>query len=157
MQSANVPKFSPFMPDAQTLLTVVQITELGIPAPKAAWRAGAWPKLALRTLPKTTSWTRAGSTFALFKAAKSLKTTTRARQLYIKLKILHRNMNCFLIPAIAKDPSFVAGKDERDPRKPPIGVRATPTMQTSDSSTFIYQKKNSSFKFSLLMKVFCYL
>lgn len=36
MQSANVPKFSPFMPDAQTLLTVVQITELGIPAPKAA-------------------------------------------------------------------------------------------------------------------------
>lgn len=34
----------------------------------------------------------------------------------------------------------MAGKDERDPRKPPIGVRATPTMQTSDSSTFMYQK-----------------
>lgn len=29
------------------------------------------------------------------------------------------------------DPSFVADKDERVPRNPPIGVRATPTIQTS--------------------------
>lgn len=38
----------------------------------------------------------------------------------------------FLIrPSIAIDPSLVADKDDREPRKPPIGVRATPTMQTS--------------------------
>lgn len=45
----------PFIPDAQTLLTVVQTTELGIPAPSAACLAGACPKFALRTLPKKTS------------------------------------------------------------------------------------------------------
>lgn len=32
---------APFIPDAQTLLTVVQITVLGIPAPIAACLAGA--------------------------------------------------------------------------------------------------------------------
>lgn len=29
------------------------------------------------------------------------------------------------------EPSFVAETDESEPRKPPIGVRATPTIQTS--------------------------
>jgi hypothetical protein len=43
------------MPDAQTLLTVVQTTVFGIPAPKAACLAGACPKLALKALPKYTS------------------------------------------------------------------------------------------------------
>jgi hypothetical protein len=33
-----------FMPDAQTLFTVVQITEYGRPAPKAACLAGAWQR-----------------------------------------------------------------------------------------------------------------
>lgn len=32
---------------------------------------------------------------------------------------------------MAIDPSLVADKDESVPKKPPIGVRATPTMQTS--------------------------
>lgn len=32
---------------------------------------------------------------------------------------------------MAIEPSFVADKDESAPRKPPIGVRATPTIQTS--------------------------
>lgn len=59
----------PFIPDAQTLLTVVQITELGIPAANAACLAGAWPKLALRTFPKKTSCTSDGSRFALLRAA----------------------------------------------------------------------------------------
>lgn len=36
-----------------------------------------------------------------------------------------------VLPSMAIDPSFVAGNEEREPRKPPIGVRATPTMQTS--------------------------
>jgi hypothetical protein len=42
----------PFIPDEQTLLTVVQTTEFGMPAPNAACLAGACPKLALNTLPK---------------------------------------------------------------------------------------------------------
>lgn len=29
------------------------------------------------------------------------------------------------------DPSLVADRDEREPINPPIGVRATPTIQTS--------------------------
>lgn len=37
---------------------------------------------------------------------------------------------------IAIEPSFVAGKDEREPRKLPIGVLATPTMQTSERSSY---------------------
>lgn len=56
------------MPEEQTLLIVVQMTELGMPAPKAACLAGAWPKLALRTFPKKTSCTRDGSKFALLRA-----------------------------------------------------------------------------------------
>lgn len=32
---------------------------------------------------------------------------------------------------MAIDPSLVADSDEREPRKPPIGVRATPTTKTS--------------------------
>lgn len=35
------------------------------------------------------------------------------------------------IPSMAIEPSLVAEKDEREPRSPPIGVRATPTMHTS--------------------------
>lgn len=55
----------PFIPDAQTLLTVVQITVLGIPAPNAACLAGACPKFALSTFPKKISCTSDGSMFAL--------------------------------------------------------------------------------------------
>lgn len=32
---------------------------------------------------------------------------------------------------MAMDPRWVAEKEEREPRKAPIGVRATPTIQTS--------------------------
>ncbi len=60
----------PFMPEAQTLLTVVQTTVLGKPAPIAAWRAGACPRFALSTLPKNTSCTVAGSTPAFWSAAR---------------------------------------------------------------------------------------
>lgn len=61
--------YTPFIPDAQTLLTVVQTTDLGSPAPRAACLAGACPKLALRTFPKYTSSTSDGSTLALLRAA----------------------------------------------------------------------------------------
>lgn len=37
-----------------------------------------------------------------------------------------------ILLAIAIEPSFVAGKDEREPRKLPIGVLAMPTMHTSE-------------------------
>lgn len=59
----------PLIPEEQTLLMVVQTTELGIPAPSAACLAGACPKFALRTLPKNTSCTTEGSKFALLRAA----------------------------------------------------------------------------------------
>lgn len=104
-----------FMPDAQTLLTVVQTTVFGIPAPKAACLAGACPKLALKTLPKKTSCTRDGSTFALLRAA-----------------------------SIAIEPSFVAGKEDKPPRKLPIGVRAIPTTHTSLGSEPMAAPKSSS-------------
>ena len=102
MNSLFIIYFIPFIPDAQTLLTVVQTTDFDSPAPRAACLAGACPKLALRTFPKNTSSTIDGSTLALLRAA-----------------------------SIAIEPSLVAGTDERVPRNPPIGVRATPTMQTS--------------------------
>ena len=66
--SALLAQTAPFIPEAQTLLTVVQITELGIPAPNAACLAGACPRFALRTFPKNTSCTSDGSIFALFNA-----------------------------------------------------------------------------------------
>jgi len=66
----NEPKRTiPFIPDAHTLLIVVQITDVGIPAPNAACLAGACPKFALRTFPKNTSCTSDGSTFALLRAS----------------------------------------------------------------------------------------
>ncbi|MNE77229.1 hypothetical protein D3C80_1735280 [compost metagenome] len=40
---ACAPIITAFIPEAQTLLTVVVITEFGNPAKSAAWRAGACP------------------------------------------------------------------------------------------------------------------
>ena len=126
----------PFIPDAQTLLTVVATTELGIPAPNAACLAGACPKFALRTLPKITSCTSDGSIFALLRAAtRNMKNSSRKGQKKPfqkqRLPIHEAEIKVLGSPSIAIDPSLVAGKDEREPRNPPIGVRATPTMQTS--------------------------
>ena len=39
----------------------------------------------------------------------------------------------WMSPSIAIEPSFVAGKEDKAPRKPPIGVRAIPTTHTSVS------------------------
>ena len=49
-----------FMPEPHILLIVVVGTEVGIPAPSAAWRAGAWPRLAGSTQPMITSCTSLG-------------------------------------------------------------------------------------------------
>lgn len=39
------PRIMAFRPEAHTLLTVVQMTDSERPAPRAHWRAGAWPRL----------------------------------------------------------------------------------------------------------------
>jgi hypothetical protein len=39
------PTMRALMDEAQTLLTVVQTTDSGSPAPRAHWRAGFWPRL----------------------------------------------------------------------------------------------------------------
>lgn len=49
------PNIADFIPEAHTLLTVVQQTFLGKLAKIAAWRAGACPRFAEQTLPINTS------------------------------------------------------------------------------------------------------
>src|ERR1700754_3795017 len=51
-----------FMPDPHTLLMVVQPVAFGNPAASAAWRAGAWPRLAGSTQPMMTSETSSAFT-----------------------------------------------------------------------------------------------
>ena len=120
------------MQDAQTLLTVVQTTVFGIPAPRAACLAGACPKLALKTFPKKTSCTRAGSTFALFRAANGPK-HAHVSAIIGAFVAQKKKKIIWMSPSIAIEPSFVAGKEDKAPRKPPIGVRAIPTTHTSVS------------------------
>ena len=52
MSWANI---AAFMPEPHILLTVVQPAASGRPAPRAAWRAGAWPSPAGSTQPIRTS------------------------------------------------------------------------------------------------------
>jgi hypothetical protein len=133
--------YIPFIPDAQTLLTVVQTTDLDSPAPRAACLAGACPKLALSTFPKNTSCTSDGSTLALLRAATYQQ--KRDKHIFYKCQIqCNKNWHRLTwLPSIAIDPSLVAGTDERVPRNPPIGVRATPTMQTSVQNKLIRSTK----------------
>ena len=99
------PRAMAFMPEEQTLLTVVQSVESGRPARSEACRAGAWPTFALTTLPMKTSLTSPGWTPALSRA-----------------------------PLMAMEPSSGAERWESPPWKAPWGVRATPTMYTSGRS-----------------------
>lgn len=142
------------MPDAQTLLTALQTTVFGIPAPKAACLAGACPKLALNTLPKKTSCTRAGSTFALFRAADHH--TDDVSYIWVKRTITHTAYEKILVsPSIATEPSLVADKEDRAPRKPPIGVRATPTTHTSvtmEEKKYYYCSASQCFYRSIFFK-----
>src|ERR1044072_5921928 len=91
-----------FIPLAQTLLTVVQITLSGRPAYLAACRAGAWPRLACNTHPISTSSTCSGRIHAFSMA-----------------------------DLIAIAPNFVAGTSYNAPPKLPIGVRTAETIYTS--------------------------
>ena len=87
------------MPEPHILLSVVQGTDFGSPAPKAAWRAGAWPWPAPRTLPISTSSTSSAATPARSSAA-----------------------------LIVAAPNWLAVAPVNSPWKPPIGVRAALTM-----------------------------
>jgi hypothetical protein len=92
-----------FMPEPQTLLMVVQPTAVGSPAPKAAWRAGAWPRPAGSTQPMITSPTLAPSTPDWASAA-----------------------------WMAVEPSWVAGTPVNWPSRAPRAVRLAPRMTTLD-------------------------
>src|SRR6188768_2380220 len=92
------------MPEPHILLIVVQPTPSGNPAPRLAWRAGAWPWPADSTLPMITSPTSAGAMPARSTAAR-----------------------------IAAAPSSDAGTFLKSPWNAPIAVRAAPTMTTGSS------------------------
>src|SRR5271165_57753 len=95
----SVATIAAFIPEPHILLIVVQPAPSGRPAPSEAWRAGACPCPAGRTQPIRTSWT--------------LSATTPARSTAAE---------------IARAPSAGAETSLKSPRKPPIGVRAAPTM-----------------------------
>ena len=93
-----------FMPEPHILLTVVQGTSSGSPAPREAWRAGAWPMPAGSTQPINTSLTSSALTPARESEA-----------------------------LIAAAPSSGAGMLAKVPWNPPIGVRAAATMTIGSS------------------------
>src|SRR5215510_15041316 len=99
--SRSLASIAAFIPEPHILLTVVQPTLSGMPAPKLACRAGAWPWPAGKTQPMMTSCTSAGATPARSSAAR-----------------------------IATAPSSGAAKSLSSPCKAPIGVLAAPTITT---------------------------
>src|SRR5579885_370793 len=100
------PNMIAFMPKQQTLLMVVQPTELGIPAAREACRAGAWPKLAGSTQPMITSETSFPAT-----------------------------PDCCNAARMAVAPSVGVGTPVNWPSMEPIAVRLAPTITTeSDMS-----------------------
>src|SRR6476620_10559953 len=100
---ASWPNMIDFMPEPQTLLTVVQGAAAGIPAAIAAWRAGACPRPAGSTQPMITSSTWSAATPACASAA-----------------------------PMAAAPSVGVGTPVNCPRKEPMAVRMAPTMTTSE-------------------------
>ena len=90
-----------FIPEAQTLFTVVQGTEFGMPALIAACRAGACPQPDCSTCPINTSSTELPSIEAASNAA-----------------------------AIAVAPRSTALTEDKAPKKLPIGVLFAETITT---------------------------
>jgi hypothetical protein len=93
------PKQTDFRPEEQTLLMVVQGTSIPTPPLTDAWRAGAWPTPALRTLPRMTS------------------------SISLGLRLMDSSA-----PLMANSPSSEAWKEESRPLKLPIGVLLAATM-----------------------------
>ena len=88
-----------FIAEPHILDSVVQLTDIGSPALSAACLAGAWPWPAIRQLPNSSSCTSPGD-----RPARSTAALT------------------------ATAPRSLAESDEKSPWKPPIGVRAAPTI-----------------------------
>src|SRR5580704_4835504 len=103
----SVATIAAFIPEPHILLIVVQPAPSGRPAPSEAWRAGACPCPAGKTQPIRISSTLSAATPARSTAAD-----------------------------IARAPSTGAETSLKSPRKPPIGVRAAPTM-TMASAAFM--------------------
>src|SRR5579864_2106266 len=103
--SRSCANMAAFIPEPHILFTVVQPTEIGSPAPSAAWRAGACPCPAGSTQPMMTSCTCSGLTPARSTAAR-----------------------------IAAAPSCGAEKSFSSPWNAPIGVRAAETKTTGSFS-----------------------
>src|SRR5213593_2168520 len=97
-----------FMPEPQTLLMVVQGSEVGRPAASTAWRAGACP-------------TPAGSTQPRIASLKSSPFTS----------------DCSTAAAIAAAASCGELNDLNWPWKAPIGVRLAATMTTGSEVLFM--------------------
>src|SRR6185312_2056996 len=97
------PSMMAFMPEPHALLSVVQPVDGGSPAPKAAWRAGAWPRLAGNTQPISTSPTSPGAM-----------------------------PDCCNAALMAAAPSLGEGKPVNWPRNAPMGVRLAAAMMMSD-------------------------
>ena len=92
-----------FMPEPHTLLMVVAPAPAGRPAASAAWRAGAWPRLAGRTQPMITSDTSAPGM-----------------------------PDCSSAAEIAVAPRVGVGTPVNWPRKEPMAVRLAAAMTISD-------------------------
>src|SRR6185312_8677150 len=97
----SFPSMMAFMPEPQTLLIVVQPTLAGRPAPKDAWRAGAWPRFAGNTQPMITSLTSAPGT-----------------------------PDCSSAAFMAVAPNCGLGTPVNWPRNEPMAVRLAPAMTT---------------------------
>src|SRR5690606_23205155 len=97
------PSMIAFMPEPQTLLMVVAPAEVGRPAASAAWRAGAWPRLAGSTQPMITSDTSDAGT-----------------------------PDCSSAAAIAAAPRVGVGTPFNWPGKEPRAVRVAAAMTMSD-------------------------
>src|ERR1700722_6580367 len=94
-----------FMPEPQTLLMVVAPVGSGSLAPRAAWRAGAWPCPAGSTQPKNTSSIFSGDNLPRSSAA-----------------------------PMTWEPSACALNGDNSPMKRPKGVRAAETMTTGSEA-----------------------
>src|SRR5205085_282619 len=105
--SMSCANMAAFMPEPHILDSVTAPALLGSPALNAAWRAGAWPWPAMRQLPNSTSPTESAGMPARSTAA-----------------------------LIAAPPRSWAASEAKSPWKPPMGVRAAPTM-TMDSAMMV--------------------
>ena len=83
-----------FMPEAHTLLMVVQGVARERPAPMTAWRVGACPAPALMTLPRYASWTAAGSKSAQPAHHGTLKYVTETEKSGTKETVKRRTDLC---------------------------------------------------------------